>query len=156
VHIDREAFARLCLVRDVLCDVSDTPPSLGTLAARLGVSQFHLIRQFRALFGTTPHQAQIDARLALAKELLAFGEHSVTEICMEVGFSSLGGFSSLFRRRVGTPPSDYRQRARVLVQVPSALGRVVIPGCMSLLASLPASTQFRRSTPLRAPSRLRS
>ncbi len=51
--IDRNAFVRLCLARDVLCDLGDAPPPLSVLAARLGLSQFRLIRQFRAVFGIT-------------------------------------------------------------------------------------------------------
>jgi AraC-like DNA-binding protein len=147
--LDRQAFARLNLARAALCDLSGPPPSLAILAARLGVSRFHLIRQFRAVFGTTPRQAQIEARLELAKELLARGERSVSEVCLEVGFSSLGTFSSLFARRVGETPSEYRRRARET----SGGAERRIPGCLSLLALLPpsASPQFRRSGGPRTP-----
>lgn len=145
--IDREAFARLSLVRDVLCRAGGSPPPLAVLAARLGVSRFHLIRQFRAVFGTTPRQAQIEARLELAKGLLAAGDRSVSEVCLEVGFASLGSFSSLFARRVGMAPSEYRRRARAAVQVPGRPRAEGGPGCLSLMAELPpsASPQFRRS-----------
>jgi AraC-like DNA-binding protein len=54
-----------------------------------------------ALFGVTPHQFRIQTRLDAAKHLLATGHYSVTDVCMEVGFSSLGSFSALFR----LPPS---------------------------------------------------
>ncbi len=147
VLIDREAFARLSLARDVLCHVRGSPPSLAVLAARLGVSRFHLIRQFRAVFGTTPRQAQIEARLALAKELLALGDRSVSEVCLEVSFSSLGSFSSLFARRVGATPSEYRRRARARVQAPGSPRTERRPGCLSLMAQLPPSVspQFPRS-----------
>jgi AraC-like DNA-binding protein len=136
--IDRETFGRLCLARDALCEASEAAPSLPALAARLGLSPFRLIRQFRAVFGTTPRQARIAARLALAEDLLARGERSVTDACMEVGFSSLGSFSTLFKQRVGTSPSEYRRRGK-----PAS----PIPGCLGLLAALPASAapQFSRS-----------
>jgi AraC-like DNA-binding protein len=139
VLIDARGFARLCQVRGVLCDLREAPPSLAALAAGLGVSQFHLIRQFRAAFGTTPRQAQIDARLELARRLLASGGHSVTEACLEVGFTSLGSFSSLFRRRVGTTPADYRRRARRMVSVPGGVPPDLFPGCLSLMARLPVA-----------------
>ncbi|WP_437984397.1 helix-turn-helix transcriptional regulator [Sorangium sp. So ce117] len=51
----------------------------------------------------TPHQYRIRRRLDLAKQLLAAGHHSVTDVCMEVGFSSLGSFSALFAQRIGVP-----------------------------------------------------
>jgi AraC-like DNA-binding protein len=138
VFLEPASFQRLCRVRDVLCE-GDAPPSLAALAARMGVSRFHLTRQFAALYGATPRQAQIEARLARARELLARGELSVTEVCMEVGFSSLGSFSSLFSRRVGTTPSDFRRRARALAQVPAAYPAAAHAGCYSLLAMLPAT-----------------
>ena len=137
--IDRKTFGRLCLARDALCEARGAAPSLPALATRLGLSPFRLIRQFSAVFGTTPRQARITARLALARDLLASGEHSVTDACMQVGFSSLGSFSTLFRQRVGTSPSEYRRRGKPPGDP--------IPGCLSLLAALPASAapQFSRS-----------
>ena len=74
------------------------------------VSPFHFIRQFQALFGETPHQYRIRARLERAKDLLESSDYSVTDVCMEVGFSSLGSFSDLFARRVGMAPSVYRRQ----------------------------------------------
>jgi transcriptional regulator GlxA family with amidase domain len=56
-----------------------------------------------ALFGTTPHQYRIDARLTRARELLITTERRVIDICLDIGFTSLGSFSSLFARRVGAP-----------------------------------------------------
>ena len=95
------------------------------------ISPFHFIRQFEAVFGVTPHQYRIDARLDAAKRLLAAGQHSVTDVCMEVGFSSLGSFSALFTRRVGEAPSAYRQRVRAKADL--------TPGCLSLMGRLPSS-----------------
>jgi AraC-like DNA-binding protein len=133
-----EGFRRLCRARDLLRDVSESSPTIEQLARDVRISPFHFIRQFEAVFGTTPHQFRIDARLDLAKQLLARGEHSVTEVCMEVGFSSLGSFSTLFGRRIGETPSAYRRRVRAMIQVP---GRPVelTPGCLTLMARLPAS-----------------
>jgi AraC-like DNA-binding protein len=103
------------------------------------VSPYHFIRQFEAVFGVTPHQFRIQERLEAARHLLALGRHSVTDVCMEVGFSSLGSFSTLFTRRVGEAPSAYRRRVRVFVQVPGALPAILTPGCFSLMGQLPAS-----------------
>ena len=67
------------------------------------------------------------------------GEHSVTDVCMEVGFSSLGSFSTLFTRRLGEAPSAYQRRVRTSVQVPGGLPAVLAPGCLSLMSRLPPS-----------------
>lgn len=99
------------------------------------MSRFQLIRRFRALFGVTPHQCLIEARMDRAKLLLAVTGYSITRICLEVGFVSLGSFSALFRRRVGLAPSAYRHRARLLNAVPRVQPRELIPGCLSLMAA---------------------
>ena len=96
-----EGFRRLCRARDLLREDREPSPSIVDLAREVHISPFHFIRQFEAVFGLTPHQFRIQARLDRARHLLAMGEHSVTDVCMEVGFSSLGSFSSLFARRLG-------------------------------------------------------
>jgi AraC-like DNA-binding protein len=133
-----EAFRGLCRARDLLREVQERPLSIEEVAKQAAISPFHFIRQFQAVFGVTPHQFRMRARLDRAKELLAAGEHSVTEVCMEVGFSSLGSFSDLFRRRVGAAPSAYQRRARCLVQVPGTYPDALFPGCLNLMALLPA------------------
>jgi AraC-like DNA-binding protein len=138
-----EGFRRLCRARDLLVD-SDAPSlSIEDLAREAQISPFHFIRQFEALFGMTPHQYRIAARLDLAKRLLGGGQHSVTDVCMEVGFSSLGSFSALFTSRVGEAPSAYRRRVRAMIQVPGDLSRELTPGCLGLLGRLPASVCLR-------------
>jgi AraC-like DNA-binding protein len=134
-----DAFNRLCQARDLLAETPEQPLSIKAIAHEVRISRFHFIRQFEALFGVTPHQFRIQSRLDHAKRLLAAGNLSVTDVCMEVGFASLGTFSDLFARRVGTPPSAYQRRARVLVQIPGIFPHDLFPGCLSLMASLPPS-----------------
>ena len=143
-----DAFRRLCRARDLLVEVTDAPLRVEDVAKAVGISPFHFIRQFESVFGLTPHQFRIQSRLDEARRLLARGEHSVTDVCMEVGFSSLGSFSDLFTRRTGSTPSAYRRRVRAVVQVPGAFPLVLAPGCLSLMAGLPpeAFSQFSRST----------
>src|SRR5919108_3768367 len=124
------AFVRLCRARDMLLDTTHPPATIEQVAKEAEVSPFHFIRQFHALFGDTPHQFRINARLDRARQLLASSGYSVTDVCMEVGFSSLGSFSDLFTRRVGAPPSAYRRRTRSMVQVPGVLPPQLIPGCL--------------------------
>jgi AraC-like DNA-binding protein len=130
VLIDPRTFRRLVETRTLL--VADDALAVADLAARLGLSPSRYIRVFTALFGTTPHQLRTQARLERARERLADGA-AVTDVCMEVGFSSLGSFSALFTRWIGTPPSRYRR----IVQVPRALDIPLVPGCLGMLACLP-------------------
>jgi AraC-like DNA-binding protein len=127
-------FARLCRARELLCATDEEAPSIEGVARAVAISPYHFIRQFEAVFGLTPHQFRTHWRLDRAKRLLA-ADRSVTEVCMEVGFSSLGSFSELFRRRVGTPPSAYRRQVRAIAQVPDGAH---IPGCLGLMTMLPA------------------
>jgi AraC-like DNA-binding protein len=136
VFVATDSFARLCAARDLLCELSEAP-SVREVARRAGVSPFHFIRQMEALFGCTPHQLRVRARLEAAKRELADGERSVTDVCMTLGFSSLGSFSGAFSRRVGVSPSRFRARSRTLVQVAAQLeGRA--HGCFGLMGALPA------------------
>ena len=140
-----EGFRRLCQARERL-RAADQPPTIAELALELGISPFHFIRQFEALFGTTPHQYRIQARLDRARELLATGRYSVTRVCMEVGFSSLGSFSTLFTRRMGETPSQFRNR--VLALDPDARREHLGPGCLALMGSGAAGRQGgKRSHP---------
>ena len=137
--LDRDTFRRLCLAQEMLREVSEQPLTVPQIARASGISPFHFIRQFHALHGSTPHQFRMQSRLETARILLARGDLSVTDVCMEVGFSSLGSFSTLFTRAYGTSPSDYRRRARSLVSIPANFQRELFPGCLSLLSCLPAS-----------------
>ena len=137
-----EGFRRLCRARDLLREFRDPSPSIADLAREVRISPFHFIRQFEAVFGVTPHQFRIQTRLDAARHLLAAGRHSVTDVCMEVGFSSLGSFSTLFTQRIGEPPSVYRRRVRAMVQVPGTAAAVpaeLTPGCLCLMGRLPPS-----------------
>ena len=131
--IQATAFGRLCRARDMLRDV-DNPLSIDQVAREAAVSPFYFIRQFQALFGETPHQYRIRARLERAKDLLESSDCSVTTVCMEVGFSSLGSFSDLFARRIGVSPSVYRRQFRSRVAVPGFVPALDI-GCLSLMAT---------------------
>jgi AraC-like DNA-binding protein len=129
------AFTGLCRARDLLREVHDAPMSIQEVAREAAMSPFHFIRRFEAMFGETPHQFRIQARLHRAKHLLALSDYSVTDICMEVGFSSLGSFSELFRRRVGTAPSAYRRQVRSVMCFPGVLPRELTPGCLTLMGA---------------------
>jgi len=105
--------------------------------AHLSPGQF--IRSFRAVFGETPHQIRIDARLALAKRLLITDSASITDIGAAAGFASLGTFSYVFARRFGVSPSAFRRESRMLVQVPMTLPPQLYPGCLTLMWRWPSA-----------------
>jgi AraC-like DNA-binding protein len=136
--IANDTFAGLCRARDMLRETHEDRLRIPDVAKHAGLSPFHFIRQFEALFGETPHQFRMHARLEHAKQLLAADNASVTDVCMEVGFSSLGSFSDLFTRRVGVAPSVYRRRLRTMVQIPGVVSEVLTPGCLTLMGCLPA------------------
>src|ERR1700710_209907 len=97
---------------------SAEPLDIPTLARIAFVAEAHFIRTFRAAFGETPNRSLQRRRVERAMFLLRTSERSVTDICMDVGFSSLGTFSRVFRDVVGEPPSVYRRRGP-LAPVPS-------------------------------------
>jgi AraC-like DNA-binding protein len=151
--LTRAMHVRLCAARELLCSPDEPGVSVEQVAARVNVSPFHLTRRFAAVFGATPHQYRTAARLWRARQLLARGEHTVTEVCFELGFSSLGSFSALFRARVGESPLAYQRRMRRLWSVPAELPPVLAPGCLSLMGLLPpeAAAQLSRSAPAPQP-----
>lgn len=99
------------------------------LAKQAGMSPYHFVRTFRHVFGKTPHQYLTGVRIDAAKNLLSGGDVSVTEACFEVGFASLGSFSSLFRRQVGRSPSAYQREVRAILQSPGIPRLTPIPMC---------------------------
>ncbi|MCR9162710.1 MAG: helix-turn-helix domain-containing protein [Nannocystaceae bacterium] len=107
--------------RSLIHDAYDEPLVVPTLAKQAAMSQSHFIRAFAREFGVTPRQYLIDVRLQHAKRLLQTTTRSVTEVCMDVGFSSLGSFSGRFSRDTGVSPRAFR---RTLVQ---SLG--ILPAC---------------------------
>jgi AraC-like DNA-binding protein len=86
------------------------PISLSELATLVGMSRFHLVKAFRAAYGETPVRYLSGRRIARAQELLRHANLTVTEVCMAVGYTSLGSFSSRFTELVGESPIAYQRR----------------------------------------------
>jgi AraC-like DNA-binding protein len=112
---------RLWRARQYIDERYDTPLDLAEISREACLSRYHFLRLFRDTFETTPHQYLIKKRIEKAKWLLRVRSLSVTDICFEVGFESLGSFSSLFRKCVGHAPINYRRREQ------ESLNKV--PGC---------------------------
>jgi len=140
-------FADLCRARDRLRAGGLESPTIRDIARTVSMSPFQFIRRFQAVFGETPHQVRIEARLERARHLLALSDRSVTDVCMEVGFSSLGSFSDLFARRVGVPPSIYRRRVRSKMTVPGTVPPELTPGCLTLMGAAFATLEKHPEPP---------
>ena len=113
--------------RDAMDRDYSEPLDIPRLAKIAYVSEAHFIRVFRATFGETPHRYLQRRRVERAMFLLRETDRSVTEICFDVGFTSLGTFSRTFTRIVGETPSGYRL----------GNGPIVAPHCVQLAAMRP-------------------
>lgn len=116
------------------------PLDLEALARAANVSPRHFSRSFRRVFGETPYQYLLARRLERARHLLRTTDRSVMEICLDVGFSSVGSFTTTFRRHVGVTPTAYR-RAN-----PSPSSADLIPHCAVMAwARRPEMARFEKT-----------
>src|SRR3954471_12960956 len=107
--VEHQTFALLCESRDWLAANYGRRVSLAEAAGRAGFSVFHYQRLFVRAFGETPLEFQTRIRLERAKTILRTSADPVTEICFELGYESLGSFSSRFARHTGVPPTEFRR-----------------------------------------------
>ncbi len=108
------------------------PVDVAAMAAVAGLSKAHFSRAFKAAFGTPPHAYLLTRRLERAAALLRGTDHAVADICMEVGLTSVGSFTTAFTRTYGMSPTAYRSAW------PPASARVVVPACVTRLYGRPA------------------
>ena len=99
----------LLRARDLVDSRYAEPLDLEALARAAGVSPRHFSRSFRRTFGETPHQYLLTRRLERARYLLRTTDMQVAEVCLAVGFNSVGSFTTTFRRHVGVSPTEYRR-----------------------------------------------
>jgi len=121
-----ELLPHLRHARDLVDSHYTDPLDLDALAEAAHVSKHHFARSFADEYGETPMRYLTRRRVERAQDLLRTANLTVTEICMFVGFSSLGSFSSRFTEIVGQTPTEYRRRW-------SVSGRTYIPGCFLFL-----------------------
>jgi AraC-like DNA-binding protein len=124
---------RLRRVRDRIDRDYAQPLDVEALARGVHMSAGHLSRQFRAAYGESPYSYLMTRRIERAMMLLRRGDRSVTEVCFEVGCSSLGTFSTRFTELVGMPPSTYRERAAAL----SSGAAAELPSCVAKQVTRP-------------------
>ncbi|GAB7038590.1 MULTISPECIES: AraC family transcriptional regulator [Catenuloplanes] len=125
-------LAHLRRARDHADRHFDEPLDLDTLARVAGVSKYHFTRTFQEIYGQTPIRYVTRRRIERAQDLLRTANLTVTEVCMLVGFASLGSFSSRFHALVGESPAAYQRRW-------AARGAPHVPGCYLFMAGVLAS-----------------
>ena len=131
--------------RDLMDRRYAEPVDLDAMARAAGFSRYHFARSFRAAFGEPPGAYLSRRRVERAKDLLRSANLTVTEICMLVGFSSLGSFSSRFTELVGMAPTAYR------AQQVARGGPPQIPGCFLMAWSRPQGPALADSAILEKP-----
>src|SRR5881296_854160 len=105
------------------------PLNVRAVAAVAHISEAHFIRTFRAVFSETPHRYLQRRRVERSMFLLRETDRSVTDICFDVGYTSLGTFSRTFRAIVGRSPTEYRRRSDVKP----------VPNCFAMAWTRPSS-----------------
>jgi AraC-like DNA-binding protein len=136
-----EELRHLRRARDLMDRDYAMPLDVPAMARAALMSPAHFSRQFRAAYGETPYIYLMTRRIERAKLLLRRGDLSVTDVCMAVGCTSLGSFSSRFTELVGESPSAYRARNH------AAIG--VVPGCWAKVVTRPS--RFREAQVSPAP-----
>lgn len=129
----------LLRARDLADRSFEAPIGVADLAAAAGLSQAYFARAFREVFGVTPHGYLLTRRLERAAALLRNTDHDVARVCTEVGLTSVGSFTTSFKRMFGLTPVEYR----TTYAVPRTYG---IPGCVVRRESRPQLRSFREDS----------
>jgi transcriptional regulator GlxA family with amidase domain len=136
--MEKADLVRLRRARDRMDREYDRPLDVPALAREALMSAGHFSRSFRAAFGETPYAYLMTRRIERAQALLRRGDLSVTEVCMAVGCSSLGSFSSRFTELVGETPSMYRARNHAELSA--------LPACIAKIVTRPVRAKDGRPT----------
>lgn len=113
------------------------PLTVADMAGAAGLSPAHFSREFKRVFGESPHQYLLTRRLERAAALLRVTDWSVADVCFAVGAGSVGSFTTSFTRIFGCPPATYRQ------SMPPAERSVRIPRCVAMAYGRPRNRTFR-------------
>ena len=127
--VDLDELRLLRRARDRMDREYAQPLDVAALARTALMSTAHFARRFRETYGETPYSYLMTRRIERAQALLRRGDMSVTEVCFEVGCTSLGSFSARFTEVVGETPSAYRARDHAELQV--------VPGCQAMVLTRP-------------------
>lgn len=136
---DRQRTELLERARHYIDRHCDTRLDLAQIARQAGFSEYHFLRLFRRTYQETPHQYLTRRRIERARELLTTTQLSVTDVCLAVGFESLGSFSTLFRRYAGHSPQHFRTRVFQSVALANRAIPVFVPVCYLMMFGVPDS-----------------
>ena len=130
-----DTFRRLCRGRDLLATEYQSRVLLEQAAREACLSEFHFHRLFRTTFGETPHEFLTRLRMDRARQMLA-SESSVTDVCFEIGYGSLGSFSSKFRAQFGRSPVEFQREVRRIFGYSAPWHILMVPTCFSFVGGL--------------------
>ena len=133
-------LAHLRRARDLIDRVYAEPLDVPAMARAAHMSPAHFSRKFRAAYGETPYAYLMTRRIERAKALLRRGDMSVTDVCMAVGCTSLGSFSSRFTELVGATPTAYRARDHD--------GLATVPACVAKTRTRPSRNGEAKRVPV--------
>lgn len=145
LSVPEELLVHLRRARDLADRHYAEPLDLVALAAAAGVSKYHFLRCFTATYGKTPGLYLAQRRIERAQDLLRATNLTVTEVCLLVGYTSLGSFSTKFAQLVGMSPSAYQGKF-------AESGAPRIPGCFVFMHGLSDTTRARDGKPSSATS----
>jgi AraC-like DNA-binding protein len=116
------------------------PLGVDDMARAAGLSRAHFSREFRAAFGEPPHSYLLTRRLERAAALLRNTDRSVADICLSVGLTSVGSFTTSFTRTYGMSPTAYR------ATFPPAAHHALVPACVVRFFGRPQHSTFREDS----------
>jgi AraC-like DNA-binding protein len=129
MDITTDVYQKIVSAKIFIDENFDQPIDLDIISRHSCISRFHFHRLFTRIYRRTPHRYLTQKRIDNAKRLLAGNELSVTEICNNVGFESIGSFSILFKREIGFAPQYYRNLAYQKKQLAKEQPKHFIPHC---------------------------
>jgi AraC-like DNA-binding protein len=129
MDITPEVYKRIVSAKLYMDENFDQPLDLDIISRKSCISRFHFHRLFTRIYRKTPHRYLTQKRMESAKQMLADEELSVSEICNNVGFESIGSFSILFKKEIGFAPQYYRNLAYLKKKLAKEQPKKFIPHC---------------------------
>ena len=124
-----EVYKKLCRAKEFMDERCCSPIDLDSIARQANLSVYHFLRVFSKVYCKTPHRYLTLKRIDKAKEYLALENHSITDICFDIGFESPGSFSSMFLKHTGLTPTEFRNSARRKIYMSVSFPEKLIPAC---------------------------
>ncbi|HWC53645.1 MAG TPA: AraC family transcriptional regulator [Chitinophagaceae bacterium] len=128
MNLTNDLYQRIATAKTYIDENYQSPIDLEEISRQAFLSRFHFHRLFRKVYRRTPHQYITRKRIDKAKELLA-NNKPVADVCNEVGFESIGSFSTLFKKEIGFAPTYYRNMAWLKKQAQKEQPKRAIPHC---------------------------